>query len=307
MKKVKLFHNDSALHRLNYRINDTTIFMKRDDVLDFAMGGNKVRLYEYIAGKIEEANVERVVTFGSKYSNFLRVTAAVCSKLNIPCDLIVLDDDHKYSGGNEILIGYHKANILHCRIEDAHEFIDVYQKQLETQGVKYIWIPGGGHMPEAGFAYNEVIKSLYADGSIQNNQIDAIFVPCGTGTSQAGIIYGNEDRAVKIYGVTIARPIERCISEIDTILNGMSCIEGKEHQEHEINVIESGIRNYGEINDVIEGVIEEIAVSDGIYLDPIYNAPAFYGMRCFLKSHQEYKNVIYINTGGVPNVFLNKE
>lgn len=51
-EKILLHHNITSLQKLNYKGAAESIWMKRDDTLDFAFGGNKVRLYEYILPEI---------------------------------------------------------------------------------------------------------------------------------------------------------------------------------------------------------------------------------------------------------------
>ena len=52
MDKVHLINSTTPVQKLNYKIGNTNIYMKRDDLIDFAFGGNKVRLFEYIAADI---------------------------------------------------------------------------------------------------------------------------------------------------------------------------------------------------------------------------------------------------------------
>lgn len=60
---------------------------------------------------------------------------------------------------------------------------------------------------------------------------------------------------------------------------------------------------YGKITLPIKNIIHQVVSTDGIYLDPIYNAKAFYIMSEFLKKNN-FDNVLYIDTGGLPNIFL---
>lgn len=78
MEKIELIHGTTGLYRLNYSIGNINIYMKRDDLLDFAFGGNKVRLFEYIGAMVKKKNADKIITFGSVYSNHIRVAAAGC-------------------------------------------------------------------------------------------------------------------------------------------------------------------------------------------------------------------------------------
>ena len=198
------------------------------------------------------------------------------------------------------------SEIIHCKYEDASRFIDMYKYSLEQKNIKYLWIPGGGHLPEAAFGYVDASKEIIKQLDENQCSMDAVFLPCGTGTTQAGLTYGFAGTNTEIIGVTIARSIERCNEEIDDILRGMEKIDIYEStKKYNYCVIENDGSKYGEKNNNIDELIKEIAISDGIFLDPIYNAKAFMGMKKELERQQKYKNVLYINTGGTPNIFIN--
>ena len=307
MNKYKLVNNSTPLHKLNFEFNHSKIWMKRDDLIDFAFGGNKVRLYEYIANLILEKSVNKVVTYGSKFSNYLRVTAAVCSYLNIECDLIILDESNNYfdGGGNLDLIRYFPVNLVHCPLDKAHDFIDEYKSKLDSMGEPYLWIPGGGHLPEASFGYVDAAKEIKKQMKYLNVSFDAIFLPCGTGTTQAGLVYEfNND--IDIYGISVARPSDLCKKEILWSIEHMERISKRKKSSYNVNVIHNQNEKYGYLSDDIKDTIKRIANRDGVFLDPIYNARAFCGMLKFLESPAcyKYKNVLYLNTGGQPNLFL---
>lgn len=307
MNKYKLFNNITPLHKLNFKVNHSNIWMKRDDLIDFAFGGNKVRLYEYIAGLIIEKAVNKVVTYGSKYSNYLRVTAVVCAYLNVECDLIILDENENYSdtGGNFDLLHYLPVNLVYCPLDKAHDFIDEYKSRLDCLGVNYLWIPGGGHLPEASFGYVDAAKEIKKQMSFFNISFDAIFLPCGTGTTQAGLIYEFKNN-VDIYGISVARTSVLCQKEILWSIDQMESISNEKKSKYNVNVIHNQNEKYGFLSDTIKDTIRCIAKSDGIFLDPVYNARAFCGMLNFLEDSAccKYKNILYINTGGQPNLFF---
>lgn len=305
IKKIKLINTVSPIHKMNYSCGETAIWMKRDDLIEFAFGGNKVRLFEYIAYKIKKSNVDRIVTYGSSYSNYLRVAATVSAMLNVECDLIILDHSGpSREGGNVDLLKLFDVNTIHCPEKDAHDFIDEYKRELELKHINYMWIPGGGHIMEASFGYVDAAREIIHQCINLNVEFDAVFLPCGTGTTQAGLIYGLA--GTEVIGISVARTKERCIEEINMQLKAMGENTQRTEYDHRVNVIHDDKTQYGELSNAIEDVIKEIARSDGVFLDPIYNAKAFWGMSEYLKACEanRYKNVLYLNTGGQPNLFL---
>lgn len=303
LKKLKLINNTSSLYKLNYRCGNTDIWIKRDDILDFAFGGNKVRLFEYIAPFIQQSKAERLVTYGSRFSNHVRVAAATASLLGIDCDIIILDDEVTDHGGNFELLKYYNPCISHCSIDNAHDFIDEYQMKLKAQDINFIWIPGGGHLPEAAFGYADASYEIQKQAEAYNINIDAVFLPCGTGTTQAGLIYGFAGTATDVIGVSVSRPENRCRAEISDMLSNMNSIYPNEASCHrDIKVLKNN-SVYGRADLETDKIIRTIAASDGIFLDPVYNAKAFTEMCSYILEHPYLNKIVYLNTGGTPNIF----
>jgi len=300
-EKIALHHNITSLQKLNFKGNAGQIWMKRDDTLDFAFGGNKVRLYEYILPEIVRGGYCKITSFGSIYSNHNRVTAAVAAYLGIECDLIVFYNGYETDlGSNGILIqNYFGANILYCRTENAHDFIEKYQSAQIKSGIHYYWVPGGGHIGAAVNGYIDAMNETICQANKMGIHFDAVFLPTGTGTTQAGVIYAMDNINCDVYGITVVRTPEKCKTEIINLLKEFdSSFVGKK----EIRVLNHIKAGYGVYDSKLQDIAKKLATSDGIILDPIYNSKGFAGMLEELKYH-DYHNVLYINTGGSPNIF----
>src|SRR5687768_5193759 len=89
------------------------LWIKRDDLAGFALGGNKGRKLEYLMAAAVASKVEVVVSCGSLQSNFIRQLGAACSVVGIQCAAAVMDVPYEFSrptdqglrteGGNEML------------------------------------------------------------------------------------------------------------------------------------------------------------------------------------------------------------
>lgn len=119
------------------------------------------------------------------------------------------------------------------------------------------------------------------------------------------MIYGFADTKVDVIGISIARETEKCKYVILETLKNMERIRHNKYAENWcINVIQDTELMYAEVNSEIYAVIKKLAISDGFFLDPIYNAKAFYGMEKYIKNKGKIKDVLYLNTGGTPNIFV---
>jgi D-cysteine desulfhydrase len=66
-----------------------TLLIKRDDLLGFAMGGNKVRKMQAVAAEARAQRADVLITCGGVQSNHARVTAATGAVLGMRVVLVV--------------------------------------------------------------------------------------------------------------------------------------------------------------------------------------------------------------------------
>ena len=97
MKSAELFNtNKSVLQELNHPLftkHCTRIFVKRDDLIDARVSGNKWRKLRYNLLQMEALGKSGVLTFGGAYSNHLIAVASAASKLGVKSVGIVRGDE----------------------------------------------------------------------------------------------------------------------------------------------------------------------------------------------------------------------
>ena len=64
------------LSRLSAELNGPIIYMKRDDLLGLAGGGNKTRKLEFVVADALEKGADTLITCGAVQSNHCRLTLA---------------------------------------------------------------------------------------------------------------------------------------------------------------------------------------------------------------------------------------
>lgn len=65
----------TPIQKLNMKLNDNAIFIKRDDLIPFSFGGNKARKAKLFFEDLERRKSDCVVTYGSSSSNHCRIVA----------------------------------------------------------------------------------------------------------------------------------------------------------------------------------------------------------------------------------------
>src|SRR5215217_5647292 len=69
------------------------LFIKRDDGIGFACGGNKVRKMALVAAAALQDGADTLITCGGRQSNHARVTAIIAAHLGLRCILVLNAED----------------------------------------------------------------------------------------------------------------------------------------------------------------------------------------------------------------------
>src|SRR3954469_16115082 len=79
------------------------LFVKRDDTLAFAFGGNKVRKLALLGARAQEDGCDTLITAGGLQSNHARVTAATAAKMGMRAVLVVNGEPQPHPTSNALL------------------------------------------------------------------------------------------------------------------------------------------------------------------------------------------------------------
>ena len=296
---------NTSIELLNENIFNNSFYIKRDDLIGFSFGGNKVRKADKFKQEILKNNNDIIVTYGSSSSNHCRVIANMCKTLNLKCIIISPLENYKETY-NSKMIKMFGAEIIKVPVNKVSETIDDLMVKLSKTNNPY-FIPGGGHGNLGTESYIDCYNEIINYEKENNIYFDYIFFASGTGTTQAGLVCGqylNNDINRKIIGISIARKEEYGKKiVIDSIKEYLNINENKF-----INFVEFVDQytgdGYGKINKEILNVIKDVLLKNGIALNSTYTGKAYYGMLDYLKAREiKNKNILFINTGGLPIFF----
>lgn len=295
---------NTPIELLNENVG-SKIYMKRDDLIPFSFGGNKARKAEKFKKEIVKNKNDVVVTYGSSSSNHCRVIANMCKKLGIKCVIVSPVENYKETY-NSKMIRMFGAEIIKVPLNEVSKKIDEVMKILDEKNKPY-FIPGGGHGNLGTEAYVDCYKEILSYEKNNAINFDYIFLPSGTGTTQAGLVCGqylNKDFYRKIVGISIARNENKgkkiVIDSIKEYLNK----DEKEFEELVEFIDKYTEDGYGKSNKDILKTIRSLLNNNGIPLNSTYTGKAYYGMLDYIKCNNiNNKNILFINTGGLPLFF----
>jgi D-cysteine desulfhydrase len=68
-------NRQTPIHPLKYNDGRNTFYIKRDDLLPFSFGGNKVRIAQKYFEDMDEKGCDCIIAYGNSRSNLCRVIA----------------------------------------------------------------------------------------------------------------------------------------------------------------------------------------------------------------------------------------
>lgn len=287
------------------------IYIKREDLLPFSFGGNKVRIAQEFYSDMDSKGKNCMIGYGNARSNLSRALANINSHRGV-CYIISPseDDGSRIITNNSYMVHACGAHFYECEKQKVAEAVERVIYECELDGMKPYYIYGDkfGHGNEAVpvRAYEKVYCEILLQEKQMGIEFDYIFLPTGTGMTQSGLLAGNmiaKRNNQKVIGISVARKKEQETEVIKKYLEAFfleNHILFKEYPEIcvEDDYLSGG---YGKYSDEIKNTIRSMFICNGIPLDPTYTGKGFYGMVEHLKKNKiKNANVLFIHTGGTP-------
>ena len=295
--------------RLSSEAGGPRLLIKREDLTGLAMGGNKIREFEYSLAPAVEGGYDVLLHGAAAQSNQSRQTAAVAARLGLKAVQVGRDDDHAQSQGNLLLTRLFGAEVL---LPPEGEQSAAVQAKLEE-------LRRAGHRPyntsSDGFVYRSV---AYVDGFLelwsqlqeQGVTPDAIYLCSGSHT-HVGLVVGARALGVDLRIVGIS-PSPRDDGETAARLADLAG-QNAAALGLELEFTPADFESYAEFVGPDYGVLTEgsreairlTARTEGLVLDPCYTGKAMSGLLAHIRAGWwgPDHTIVFIHTGGTPALF----
>ncbi len=288
---------------------DADVWIKREDLLPLAFGGNKLRNLEFLVGAALAEGADTLVTSGRRWSNHARLTAAAGAKAGLAVHLVLTGPPVAAPGPNQRLDELLGATVHVTTTEDRDERDALVQRvaqELRTGGARPYVIPGGGG--GAVGAAGQVVAAIEAVGQARATGVDfdVVVVPSATGGTQAGLLAGHrlEGSAARILGVAPAHPGSRVRPAIESMLADLGRLLGHPVDPSEIEFDESELgAGYAVPSPAGDDATTLLARTEGILVDPIYTAKPLAAVVRQVRTGELRGRVLFWHSGGTPGLF----
>lgn len=307
------------------------LLCKRDDMLPYYYGGNKVRKIFGICRQAEALGCDAFVTTGGLHSNHARVSALAAAARGWRTTLVLhAEPGAEVSSGNALLARLAGAEIVLVEPGEIAVTMQEAMATFEKRGHTPFEIPGGGHCLSGSLGYVVAAHELAAQFGAPCDAPDYVIVASGTGTTQAGLIVGFEQLgwSTRVLGISVARTQHRGTTVIDEACAELrvhfssrgdspvrGAVPGLDHLRNGVDAT----RPTEFFDDWVGGGYEQVypelletvrcAARTGLILDPTYTGKAFQGLVSMVREGkiEAGARVVFWHTGGLINLLASPQ
>jgi len=280
------------------------LFIKRDDLLSFGLGGNKVRKMQTVAAEARAAGADVLITAGGLQSNHARVTAATGAALGFRVVLVLNGTPEPPLRANAKLDELFGAEIrpVASREERDRTMAEVAD-EVRAAGGQPCVVPVGASTPTGALGFARGVEELAATGL----RPDVIVHASSSAGTQAGLIAGCALFGLRprVLGVSSDEPAASLAANVERLIAGMaerlgakpSSIGGGGPPDVDDHHVGGG---YGIPTPESTEALELVARREGILLDPVYTAKAMAGLIARVRAGEfsPETTLLFWHTGG---------
>ena len=266
------------------------LYVKREDLNDPELSGNKLHKLKYNLLKAREDNHETLLTFGGAYSNHIYAVAAAGKRFGFNTIGIIRGEEHlplnptlKFAKSCGMKIGYMNRGTY--RNKTSYQVIT----QLKEQFGRFYLIPEGGTNELALKGCAEIINSLDINFNI-------ICTACGTGGTIAGLISGLKGSQIAI-GFAVLKGAEFLNNDIRKLLG---LYKTKRLNNWEIKM-DYHFGGYAKFTPELIDFTNKFESNTIIKVEPVYTGKMFFGIYDMIQKTNipEETTIIALHTGGL--------
>ncbi|MBQ0721226.1 MAG: D-cysteine desulfhydrase family protein [Gammaproteobacteria bacterium] len=317
------------LDRLSAQLAGPRIWVKRDDLTDCALSGNKIRKLEFTLAQALAQGCDTLITCGGVQSNHCRATAILGARLGLKVHLLLRDEgasdeglsDNKpaaspdgnllldYLAGAEISI-YPKAEFQ----TRQRELFAHWQQHYVALGRRPYLIPTGASDGTGIWGYIRCVEELLGDFKQAEIAPAHIVHATGSGGTQAGLSLGCalHQLDAQVLGIAVcdnAAYFQRKImADISDWQGRYDIAELPANLSVQVNDDFIG-PGYSKAGPEVFACIKKVAALEGLLLDPVYTGKAFHGMLALIEQgyFDRADDIVFVHTGGLFGLFAQRE
>ena len=299
------------LPNLTRRLGGPRLLMKRDDLTQSGLGGNKNRKFQFEVGAALQQGCDVLLWAGGvMQSNHARQCAAAARRAGLDVVLVLNEGPHGNElQGNRLLLDLLGADVRPTGRDGmfGHEAeLASTADELRAAGRRPFVIEYG---PLTSIGYVECVLEVHEQSQALGADVTHLYVASGGGT-QAGLELGNRALGAG-YAIRGFSPLivegGRTGQQAD-MANATAGLLGLEVEVRPDDIWNSSDfvgPAYAEATSEGMEAIRLVAETEGIFLEPVYTGKAFAALLHDIRRGEltAQDTVVFLHTGGTPLIF----
>jgi D-cysteine desulfhydrase len=208
-----------AAPRLARALRAGALYVKRDDLTGFAIGGNKARPLEFLIAAATADRADTLVTGGAPGSNFCAVAAAAALRAGLRCELVLAGQAPRHPGP-ALALALSWGATVHWTGSAERETVDAQLPRaaaaLASRGHRPYLVPRGGATGLGAIGHALAAFELHEQLTAIGVTTARLVVAVGSGGTLAGLVAGNAalGRPWTLLGASVSRPAEEASGRV---------------------------------------------------------------------------------------------
>jgi 1-aminocyclopropane-1-carboxylate deaminase/D-cysteine desulfhydrase-like pyridoxal-dependent ACC family enzyme len=290
----------------------TEVWIKREDLLPLAFGGNKLRNLEFLVGAAIAEGADTLITSGRRWSNHARLTAAAGARAGLSVELVLTGPPPApgAEGPNQRLDELLGASVHVAATDDRAAraaLVDRLADEARAAGRRPFVIGVGGTGPIG--AAGQVLAGLELADQLAEAGVggSTVVLPSATGGTQAGVLTGVSLAGAPIHdvaGMAVAGSAADLRPTVLGLLDGLVELIGLRVPDERVVLDDEQLgAGYGRRTAAADEAAGLLARTEGILVDPIYTAKALAGLVARVRDGRLTGPVVFWHAGGTPGIF----
>jgi len=262
------------------------LWMKRDDLLHPIISGNKWRKLKFILDHALYSGADTIISMGGMYSNHLHALAYVGKALGLKTIAYVRGEEPVVLTPTLVDLSSWGMELRFISRTDYRK-LRQYKGYLDLPGItpQQYWLPEGGAQVLALSGVAELVKEIKIS-------YDYLCVPCGTGTTLAGLIAASDDK-VSVLGFAALKNAGFLNKDVNSLL--------KQSKNNWLINLDYHFGGFASTTPELLNFMSDFEAKTKIQLEPIYTGKMMYALYDLIrKGHfSAGQRIIAVHTGGL--------